>query len=123
MNEHTLKVARTVKKDVNANGRLTAINALYKELYAMDEAYIDGVYYMVSGAFEEVWKARGSHFDQIIRVLDDALPKNVWRVNGKPFTRFAAFTGDDILEAQIMSMLSYIRLTEVKYLEGYTRDA
>lgn len=121
ISKYTLQVACVAKRSVayNLAQRRKAINDLYMKMYAVDMPYLDGVYRMVLKAFQECWQARGSHFSHLNDVQDNALPMNVWRVGGRMYKNGARFNTRQILNAQILSMLSYIRLTEIRFLPGY----
>jgi hypothetical protein len=116
VSKNTLLVAKVAKR---AKDRIETIHRLYKDLYAMAEVNTQGVHWMVLKAFQELWQARGANFNHLTDVLENALPFNVWRVNGDIHKADKSFTGKEIIEAQTLAMLSYIRLTEIKYLEGY----
>lgn len=121
ISNNTLEVAHLAKRNYanNLKQKWVEINKLYMEMYAMPTPELSGVFHMVSSAFYECWQARGSDFSQMLLVENDSLPANVWRVGGRLHRGNARFSGKQILEAKVLSMLSYIRLTEVKYLPGY----
>lgn len=120
VSKYTLQVACVAKRSIGKlSERTKAINELYMKMYGMDKPFLDGVYHMVSRAFKQCWESRGQHYQHFLNVMDDSLPEHVWRVGGKMYKKGARFNSKQILEAQILAMLSYIRLTEIRYLPGY----
>jgi len=98
------------------------LEKLYREHYKFDSDSPTSLHIMLFPLFFKIWRVRGSHEDQLSSFLFFSLPTQTWKVGGKNFGMFpdpakCSFNEWEIIGAQILAILSYIRLTEIKYLE------
>lgn len=100
--------------------RTVGIKILYKKIYQYDFNY-EGCYHMVSDLFFKIWQERGSLIRDIEVMMNDSLPSNNWKVGGKGKMLWnrdtRSFNDSQTHFARTLAMLSYIALTEIKFIK------
>ena len=98
------------------------LQKLYNKFYVMEDfGTKEDSFQMVSELFYKIWMARGAQYDHLYHVLITSLPENNFAVGGKSFPLFgptrASFNSREMVWAHILSMMSYICLTEIDFFE------
>lgn len=99
------------------------INALYMEVYGMDEPYVDGIYHMVRELWKKILNVLPNKETLLDKYEDETVPsKACFYWGAKNFgiwynPETDRFDDEEILRARICVMCSQIKLTKVKYYE------
>jgi hypothetical protein len=105
--------------------RKEGIKVLYEKIYQYDWD-VEGCYHMVSDLFFKIWKERGSDIRHLENFLNDSLPANNWKVGGEGGAIWSSdkksFNDSETYFARILAMMSYIALTEIKYINIVAKD-
>ena len=99
------------------------VGQIYRELYRMEEDDLEGIYHMIRRLWWKLFQAK--EFEE--RFLEEyerfSLPSNNWQVwgglNSESLFNFwnretQKWTSEDFLRAKIASMVSQIKLSEIK---------
>lgn len=96
------------------------IKILYEEIYEYDWD-VQGAYHMVWDLFFKIWQVRGFHERELCDVMHNSMPSENWKVGGKGTMLWnkdmQSFNDSETYFARILAMISYISLTEIKFLK------